>query len=172
VTRDHLTQRVQDGGILGVEVLDHFITGAVTNPLPVEVTCYVCNQASTQILIASYYNVGSPDLDTRPPEMQRSTLPHWVQVCPHCGYVAFEISEGTDATPLIIRSDDYRAQLTDPAYPELANRFLCWALAQEQQGKFIGAGWSSVHAARAWIPTSGSCRFFWMSLPSAFGGEM
>lgn len=121
----------------------------MTEFLPVEVTCYVCKQASTQTPVVSYYNIGSPDLDTRPPEMQRSTLPHWVQVCPHCGYVASKVSEGTDATPQIIRSDHYRAQLTDSAYPELATRFLCWALVQEQQGNPIGAGWSSVHAAWA-----------------------
>jgi hypothetical protein len=99
--------------------------------------------------ILSYYNTGSPDLDTRPPQMLRSTLSHWVQLCPHCRYVAADISKGTDVTAAIVRSDAYQTQLSDELFSELANLFLCCALIQERHDDVIGAGWSSVQAAWA-----------------------
>jgi len=59
-------------------------------------SCVICNNSSVQIQIGSTNSFGSPDLDLRPPEMQRSTMCHWIEVCPHCGYVANNISTGLD----------------------------------------------------------------------------
>ena len=41
--------------------------------------------------IGSTNSFGSPDLDLRPPQMQRGTMGEWVQQCPACGYVSGKI---------------------------------------------------------------------------------
>ena len=41
-------------------------------------TCAICGGRSKQTVVASTNARGSPDLDLRPPEMQRSTMPYWV----------------------------------------------------------------------------------------------
>ena len=41
--------------------------------------CAVCGTVSEYTVIQSTSRFGSPDLDTRPPEMERSTLPYWVR---------------------------------------------------------------------------------------------
>ena len=50
-----------------------------------ECTCAVCGRVSMQGVIMSTNAFGSPDLDLRPPPMERFTIDHWVQECPHCG---------------------------------------------------------------------------------------
>ena len=56
-------------------------------------TCAVCGAEKEFYGIASTNSFGSPDLDLRPPEMQRGTMSYWVQKCPKCGYVAGSISD-------------------------------------------------------------------------------
>jgi len=41
--------------------------------------------------IGSTNSFGSPDLDLRPPQMQRGTMGEWIQQCPACGYVSGRI---------------------------------------------------------------------------------
>jgi hypothetical protein len=41
--------------------------------------------------IGSTNSFGSPDLDLRPPQMQRGTMGEWIQQCPACGYVSGKI---------------------------------------------------------------------------------
>jgi len=55
--------------------------------------CAMCWSKSEYTEIGSTNTFGSPDLDLRPPEMQRSTMPYWVERCPKCGYVAYDISK-------------------------------------------------------------------------------
>ena len=54
--------------------------------------CAVCGSKHEYSVIASTNSFGSPDLDLRPPEMQRSTMYLWVEECPDCGYVASDIT--------------------------------------------------------------------------------
>ena len=75
---------------------------------PMDVTCRVCKKKSEQIILTSTNSFGSPDLDLRPPEMQRSTMCFWVQRCPSCGYVASSIDDSTNATRDYLNSDDYK----------------------------------------------------------------
>jgi hypothetical protein len=121
----------------------------VTTLHAVEVTCASCGGISTQTEVGSTYVAGSPDLDTRPPELQRSTMEYWVQACPHCTYVAPDIARATPDALDIVGGIVYRSQWQDGELPALARRFLCWALIQETTGDAVGAGWSSVHAAWA-----------------------
>ena len=92
-----------------------------------EVKCANCHKSSEHQALGSTNAFGSPDLDLRPPEMQRSTMSAWLQQCPHCGYVAPKLSKGTDDMAAVSQSD-YRASLSDQRFPELARRFLAHAL--------------------------------------------
>ena len=55
--------------------------------------CAVCGTEKEFYGIASTNSFGSPDLDLRPPEMQRSTMGQWIQQCPKCGYVSGSIDD-------------------------------------------------------------------------------
>ncbi len=54
--------------------------------------CAACGSKHEYSVIASTNSFGAPDLDLRPPEMQRSTMYLWVEECPDCGYVASDIT--------------------------------------------------------------------------------
>jgi len=109
--------------------------------------CAVCGGEHEYPGIGSTNAFGSPDLDTRPPEMRRSTIFAWVHRCPECGYCASDISKAPDKAESIVRSTAYQKQLSDPAIPELANSFLCMAIIDEAVGELTSASWSRIHAA-------------------------
>ncbi|MBZ0174711.1 MAG: DUF2225 domain-containing protein [Candidatus Methanoperedens sp.] len=111
--------------------------------------CYVCNKASTHAKIMSTNTFGSPDLDTRPPEMERSTISMWVQICPSCGYSSSNISEVNEKALEVIYTDSYQKQFKSPEFPKLANAFLCFSLIQKNNCEYSKAGWNSIHAAWA-----------------------
>ncbi|HEU4322641.1 MAG TPA: hypothetical protein VFS21_05785 [Roseiflexaceae bacterium] len=112
-------------------------------------TCAVCGVAGSYTEIGSSNRFGAPDLDTRPPEMLRSTIAYWLHRCPACGYCAPDIDQAQPGVAALVSAPGYQAQSQDPAHSELANRFLCWALIQEQLGDHSGAGWSRLRAA--WV---------------------
>ena len=53
-----------------------------------ELKCAVCGITSTHSDIGSSSSFGAPDLDLRPAQLLRSTMPYWIQECPFCGYVS------------------------------------------------------------------------------------
>ena len=114
-----------------------------------EKRCAVCGAEHEYPGIASTNAFGSPDLDTRPPEMLRWTIVAWVQRCPKCGYCASNISKASDQAISVIRSKAYHEQLSDPSMPELANSFLCKSIIDETAGDYVSAAWSLIHAA--WV---------------------
>lgn len=111
--------------------------------------CRICGTLSEHNAIASTHASGPADLDTRPPEAVRSCIAYGIRRCPSCGYCAPTLSKGPEEAADILKSDKYRDQLHSDAYPEIANRFLCWAIIQEEVGEFATAGWSAVRAA--WV---------------------
>lgn len=111
--------------------------------------CAVCRKRSKYSLLRSTNAFGYKDLDTRPPEMERSTINLWVQRCPYCGYCAPDISERTENSKKIVYSVSYIKQLNDPEFSRLANEFLCCSLIQENAEEYADAGWSNIHAAWA-----------------------
>lgn len=113
----------------------------------VEKRCAVCRQVSEQHELTSTSAFGWSDLDGRPPEPQRSSLFLWVQRCPVCGYCASDIEVGEEHWCDILQSNEYRRQLGDPAFPEVANLFLCQAIVLEETGNEKEAAWSAVRAA-------------------------
>ena len=70
--------------------------------------CAVCGEETTLGVCKSTNAFGSPDLDLRPPPMQRDTMGFWVQKCPHCGYAARNISKYEETDRAYLASEEYR----------------------------------------------------------------
>lgn len=112
--------------------------------------CSLCKATSEFTGISSTNTFGgSADLDTRPPEMMRSTMHTWVRRCPHCGYCASDISISVPEAESIVKSKEYTDQLNDLEYPELANAFLCKAMICAATGDYKTASRALIHAAWA-----------------------
>jgi hypothetical protein len=112
-----------------------------------DVTCANCRKSSTHQVLGSTNAFGSPDLDLRPPEMQRSTIEFWLQLCPHCGYVAPDLSEPIGDMAVIL-GPEYQGTLIDQRFPELARRFLAHALLAVTLEPVIAA---SARLRAAWV---------------------
>jgi hypothetical protein len=114
-----------------------------------DVTCRVCKKKSEQIILTSTNSFGSPDLDLRPPEMQRSTMCFWVQRCPSCGYVASSINDSTNATRDYLNSDDYKNAKGRNFKSDLAKKFYQHYLVSLLDGETQDAFNAALHAAWA-----------------------
>jgi len=87
----------------------------------------------------------APDLDHRPGEPARSTLPQWIATCRRCGASGPDLARLPAGADAVVRSDEYRAlQTPGPAMP-----FLRWALICERTGDAEGAAEATLHAAWA-----------------------
>ncbi len=115
----------------------------------VKVRCGACGKRSEITLVASTNQFGPPDLDQRPPEMARSTMPYWVYRCPRCGFCASRLEEGNPRLRDYLRSEEYQSQLSDSEVPRLAATFLCVSLLEARQGRLANAAWALIHAA--WV---------------------
>jgi hypothetical protein len=115
--------------------------------------CAICGTESEYSTIGSTNAFGSPDLDTRPPEMRRSTIFAWVEHCPGCGYCASDISNASAEATVLVRSPEYARQISDTTCPELANHFMCKALIDVRSGNVAEAAWALIHAA--WVCDDG-----------------
>lgn len=121
----------------------------MTNFMQDSVVCGACGHVFTASLILSTHTFGSPDLDTRPPEAQRSTMRAWVHRCPGCGYCSRSPSRFDESLRATLQSEAYRAVLTDTSIPELAGSFAAVSLLSDAAGQRRDAGWSLLHAAWA-----------------------
>ncbi len=122
----------------------------MTTMVQVKQLCIVCGEISNHTEVKSTSTWGEPDLDTRPPEMLRSTIPMWVQRCPFCGYCAAHINrEQPDKSFPVLGTDNYFRQLNRIDLPKLANSLLCKLLIEESMEQYVAAGWTCVHAA--WV---------------------
>ncbi len=127
------------------------------------VTCECCRHVFTHQALSSTNEFGSPDLDTRPPEMKRSTMSAWIRRCPSCGYCSRYRTPYDAHFAAVVSSVPYRLQLADPSYPELAASFACAALLADAVGRQEDAAWAYLHAA--WVlddankdELAGACR--------------
>ena len=68
-------------------------TLAATTVMPQQVKCGNCGEENTVTVIGSTNQMQPPDLDLRPGEMMRSTLPHQVAECRKCHYCAMDLGE-------------------------------------------------------------------------------
>lgn len=102
---------------------------------PIQKPCGQCGALWHGVALLSTIGM-SADLDTRPHGMARSTLDYQVQRCLACGYCAADLSQTpSSAARQRMGNPDYLAQLNDPAYPSLANAFLCQALLHQSDGQ-------------------------------------
>ncbi|MBR2812951.1 MAG: hypothetical protein IKD69_16370 [Solobacterium sp.] len=85
-------------------------------------TCPVCGCQFQSYVMTSTNAFGSPDLDTRPPEMERSTMAYWLHECPDCGYV-FADEKKAEADRKWLDSDEYRSDDDLVFASGLARRF-------------------------------------------------
>lgn len=111
--------------------------------------CAMCGSESEYTGIGTTNTFGSSDLDTRPPEMKRSTMFAWVERCPQCGYCNHEVSKSSPEAQAIVNSEEYKGQLNDPSCPDLANSFLCVAMLDREKANYNLATWDLIHAA--WV---------------------
>jgi len=121
----------------------------MTTTVQNKVKCSVCRRKSSHTSVVSTNSFGSPDLDTRPPEMQRSTMQYWIERCPNCGYCTTDLSKSSVTVKKIIKNKEYINQLNNKRFPSLANSFLCYSIIQQSEKDFNGATWSVIHAA--WV---------------------
>lgn len=90
---------------------------------------------------------GAPDLDLRPGEPTRSTLPDWVQTCAGCGAAAADLAALPASARSVVEGAAYRAvALSEPAY---AVGFLRWAMILRECGDRRGATEAMLQAAWA-----------------------
>ena len=114
-------------------------------------SCPACGEPGVRSEVVSTNELHSRDLDMRPGEMLRSTMPFWVVRCGQCGY-AFDPDEDADqlsdpdGVRAIVRTSDYRVLLGDVS---LAGDFALRALLCERTGRPEAAGWASLSAAWA-----------------------
>lgn len=132
-----------------------------TTTYEVEVECSVCGNKVKQRKISSTNTFGSMDLDTRPPEMQRSTMMYWVNCCPDCGYCAGSVDEELENARELIGTEEYKTIRADTLYPPLARDFLSHAFLLEKNEMYKEAAWACLHAAwdcDDWGGNSVNCR--------------
>src|SRR6185369_15122943 len=113
------------------------------------VVCGACSRVFTQQVLLSTNAFGSPDLDTRPPGMQRSTMSAWVQRCPSCGYCSDDAAKFDERFRAVLESSEYRSQLANAHYPELASTFICKGMLADASARQSEAGWAYLQAA--WV---------------------
>ncbi|MBQ8987134.1 MAG: hypothetical protein IJ100_07870 [Lachnospiraceae bacterium] len=88
--------------------------------------CFVCGTVSQFSALQSTNSFGYSDLDFRPAEMKRSTMPYWIQECPGCGYVSSDISRPVPFIRYVrslLQSDDYLNCGDIPFQTHLAQQF-------------------------------------------------
>ena len=113
----------------------------------VERTCAVCGQVSKHVVFSSTNALGSPDLDQRPPEMQRSTMPRWVQECPHCGYVSQSLEDTTHVDEAWLKRGEYVSCSGIAFSSDLARRFYKFYLINVFDGSHAAAFYAALYAA-------------------------
>ncbi len=121
----------------------------MTLPYYDDVICAVCGTKNSISGLMSTNAMGPSDLDTRPPEMERSTMEYWVQCCGKCGYCADDLSDGKKNSSWLIDTPEYHLTLNEENYPALANHFRCLSLINETDGEYAKAAWASLHGA--WV---------------------
>lgn len=121
----------------------------MTTLLTIKVVCAVCQHISYFETVGSTVLCGSPDLDTRPPPMRRSTMHTWVQACPSCGYCAANLEEAVERTADIVHGETYQILRSQEHLPGNARDFMCQAYIAQTLCAFDKAAWATVFAA--WI---------------------
>lgn len=133
--------------LIGLVLTFAVSTCYATTLFPQNVKCAVCGHESEQDVIGSTNAFGSPDLDLRPPEMERSTMPYWVQRCPECGYCNSSIAEKTSVDNEYLSSKEYKALFAKIPEDSLAASFIRQARIAEKDKDHSAVMLAYLHAA-------------------------
>lgn len=111
--------------------------------------CPICGSIVSYSAIGSTNAFGSMDLDTRPPEMERSTISHWLIECPECGYVAPNMREKPAIDRDFLESDIYKTCDGMVFESNLAEGFYKRCLISLRSGELEHGMFDMLHAAWA-----------------------
>ncbi|MCR5794058.1 MAG: hypothetical protein K6G61_01750 [Solobacterium sp.] len=111
--------------------------------------CAVCGHEHDYVMIASTNAFGPSDLDTRPPQMARSTMRYWVEECPACGYASDDISSPAGVPSSFLQSEPYRTYDGIGFQSRLAGKFYRQYMIQSELDDAEEAFWSVLHCAWA-----------------------
>ena len=112
-----------------------------------EKKCSVCDRTSLQPVLGSTNTWGYPDIDLRPPEMQRSTIDIWLVECPHCGYVASNIENELEVPADILKTDEYLTCEGKNFKSKLSERFYKHYLISKEEKDYNSEFLSLLHCA-------------------------
>lgn len=112
-----------------------------------EVVCAVCQAESRQVSFRAGAPEQAPDLDLRPGEPLRSTMAHWLQQCPRCGYAAPDIAAARPSAARVVAAAPFRSLVNEASHPPLSRRFLAWAHVLEETGAMHEAAEAMLQAA-------------------------
>lgn len=101
-------------------------------------TCCLCGANSECNILGSTNTFGSPDLDLRPPPMERDTMRGWFHECSSCHYVSIDLAQSRDDSKSIVESDDYQALIANSDLPPIARRFAMCALLNDHDRQIAG----------------------------------
>ena len=120
----------------------------MTTFIDVEKKCACCGHEFTVQEIASTNSFGSCDLDTRPPEMSRSTTRYLVSYCENCGYASYEIDEPCGYTIEQLKQiPDYSEILINDSISQPGKAFLLTAVVFKLNAEYFNAGMTYLRAA-------------------------
>lgn len=111
--------------------------------------CAICGTVTEFMVLGSTNSFGSPDLDLRPPGMERETMGVWVHECPYCGYVSHDVEQLSEVTLDWLESWEYTTCDGINFQSELARRFYKYYKINMYEGKIEAAAFSALHAAWA-----------------------
>lgn len=117
--------------------------------ITVETKCGICETKFQTREICSTNSFGSPDLDLRPPQMKRSTMPCWVKVCPNCGFARSTVEGNFKHLESFVHSRKYKTCEGNRFNSQLSKRFYRQALVAIEEGENLTACNAFLHAAWA-----------------------
>jgi hypothetical protein len=116
-----------------------------------QAACGVCGAPARPVFRAPAPDI-APDLDMRPGEPARSSLPDWLQVCPRCGAVGPTLADLPASARSVVGAEGYRMLSTTALEETLP--FRRWALICERSGDraqqaeaLLQAAWAADDAA-------------------------
>ena len=122
----------------------------MTTEFPETVKCAVCGAENEMMVVGSTNTFGGTmDLDTRPPEMKRSTMGYWVQECRCCGYAATDLTDETILDKSFFETKAYVNCKGIPFLSDLAKAFFRHYLVMMAEEQHEDAMFAALHAAWA-----------------------
>lgn len=106
-----------------------------------EQMCSVCGTKNSVMVLGSTNACGASDLDTRPPEMERTDALYNVQKCKKCGFVAYDLSRETKIKQAFLNSINYKECDQKEFVSEFSKMFYKMHLISLEEGQYLNAYW-------------------------------